>query len=345
MNYDVIIVGAGPGGLNCAKTLADSRLKILVLEKKPVIGPKVCAGGLFRKAIDYLDLPYDLLNSRHNTLHIHWGKKARVVKSDKDFIHTIDREILGQWQLSRLKGHNNITVRTDSRFDKADNDHVYVDGIKFGYRFLVGADGSNSRVARHLEKKNLKPKSKKKDMAFHYIVPTRGFKNLEIHNNPRLFSAWYAWVFPHKNSASIGSGGDPNYISGKKVIENFHAWAKEKRINLADATYEAFPINYDYTGHEFGNIFLIGDAGGFASGLTGEGIYQALISGQEAARKILDRHYASAIIPRLLKTKQKHDRILRFRLTHPHMAALFDKVQPYLLQSTYFKSRMFKEMF
>jgi len=47
--YDVIIIGAGPAGLICAKTLALAGKEVLVLEKNDVIGPKICAGGLTTK--------------------------------------------------------------------------------------------------------------------------------------------------------------------------------------------------------------------------------------------------------------------------------------------------------
>jgi heterodisulfide reductase subunit A-like polyferredoxin len=43
---DVLIVGAGPAGLSCAKALGDSNLNVLVLEKNKIVGPKVCAGGI-----------------------------------------------------------------------------------------------------------------------------------------------------------------------------------------------------------------------------------------------------------------------------------------------------------
>jgi geranylgeranyl reductase len=45
-SFSVIIVGAGPGGLACAKLLAEHGIDVLVLEKKPVAGPKVCGGGI-----------------------------------------------------------------------------------------------------------------------------------------------------------------------------------------------------------------------------------------------------------------------------------------------------------
>ena len=45
-SFSVIIVGAGPGGLACATLLAGHGLDVLVLEKKPVPGPKVCGGGI-----------------------------------------------------------------------------------------------------------------------------------------------------------------------------------------------------------------------------------------------------------------------------------------------------------
>ena len=48
--FDVIIVGAGPAGLSCASELANSKLKVLLFDKKEKTGDKACAGGITRLA-------------------------------------------------------------------------------------------------------------------------------------------------------------------------------------------------------------------------------------------------------------------------------------------------------
>jgi flavin-dependent dehydrogenase len=50
-SYDVVIVGAGPGGLACARALAGSGKRVLVLEKAASLGKKICAGELTAKVL------------------------------------------------------------------------------------------------------------------------------------------------------------------------------------------------------------------------------------------------------------------------------------------------------
>jgi len=58
-----LIVGAGPAGLRAAQVLAEAGREVLVLEKRPEIGPKTCAGGLTLKTMERLErlgLPRDV---------------------------------------------------------------------------------------------------------------------------------------------------------------------------------------------------------------------------------------------------------------------------------------------
>lgn len=89
---------------------------------------------------------------------------------------------------------------------------------------------------------------------------------------------------------------------------------KAKKIDCNKSQLQAAPINFDFRGFNFGNKFLIGDAAGFASGLTGEGIYFAIVSGREIAKKILDPNYNLLYLKRILKIKRGQEKMGEFLL-------------------------------
>ena len=66
---------------------------------------------------------------------------------------------------------------------------------------------------------------------------------------------------------------------------------------------------------QFGNMFLAGDAAGFASGLTGEGIYPAIVSGEHIARYIAELPGDMKNFERLVRMQRLHSRLagLAFR--------------------------------
>lgn len=306
-SYDVVIVGAGPAGLNCAKALAKINKKILLLEKNKIIGPKICAGGLTGHDLEYLKLPNKLLDFKFKEATIHTPFDKDIIKLNKYFGYTIDRKNLGQWQLSKLK-NTKVIVKTNSKVTKIERDYIIINNSKrIRFKYLIGADGSTSIVRQHLGLK-----SKDMGLAIQYIIPSRKYKKLEIFLDSNLFGSWYAWVFPHKKYVSIGCGSNPKFLSSKRLQTNFNKWLKENKIDISKGKYQAFPINYDFRGYRFKNIFLIGDAAGLASGLTGEGIYQALISGEEIAKIIINKRYIPKKIKEIIKHKELHNRILHF---------------------------------
>ena len=300
-NYDVVIIGAGPAGLKCAETLSKTNFKVLLIEQNNEIGSKVCAGGLTYKALEYVDLPRRMMGSSFNKIKVHTPMSKRVLKADKKIVYMIDRKNLGEWQLKKLK-KTNVTVKTNSKVTKITKNKITINRTeKIKFKYLVGADGSSSIVRRYLGLKT------KNGIAIQYIIPTKKYKDLEVFFDSKLFHSWFAWIFPHKNYVSIGCGCDPNFLSSKKLIENFNKWLKENKIDISNGEYQAHPINYDYRGYKFKNIFLAGDAAGLASGFTGEGIYPALVSGDEIAKMIIDKNYVSKKIEDLLKTKKTHN--------------------------------------
>lgn len=303
--YDVVIVGAGPGGLKCAEVLGNSGLQVLVLEKNEEIGPKVCAGGLTGKDIEYLNLPKELIEYTYNRVSLFVYGWKKVIRNAENYAYTIDRRQFGQWQLSKLSAYPNVEVRTGCKVSNITKDTVLVNGESIGYKILVGADGSNSTVRRYLQLP-----TKEVGVAVQYIIPTDEYKEMELHFGSRMFGIWYAWIFPHKGYVSVGCGTNPSVLPASVMKKNFHRWLKKRGIDVSEAIFEGFPIMYDYQGYQFDNIYLVGDAAGFVSGFTGEGIYQAMVTGEEVGKQILDPAYQPQKMERIFRIMHSHNRII-----------------------------------
>jgi len=319
--YDVIIVGAGPGGLRCAEILGASGKKVLLLEKNSVIGPKVCAGGLTRKSVKLLKIPKAILNSSSQNIIFRTKRFRTRLDFGENFIHSVGRKDLGRWQLSRID-RNYVDVQVGTEVKKIEGNKIVLsDGREIEFVFLVGADGSNSLVRKHLG-----VKTELIGVAFQYLVPKR-FEEFEIFLDSKLFDAWYSWIFPHHETTSIGYGCFPRIISAQKARNNFLKWVADEKIDLSGAKFEAHPINCDYRGFHFKNIFLVGDAAGLTSGFTGEGIYQALISGEEVARLIINPQHKCRMIKKIRKEIFFHHVLLRIvRTFSPIRNFIFDIV-------------------
>lgn len=304
MNYDVVIVGAGPGGLNCARVLAEAGKKVLLLERKSVIGQKVCAGGLTRKGLTYLNLPKSLIGKYYNTIAFEVPLGERKLKLATQGIATVDRVELGGWLADRAK-EAGAKIKTNATVTKISKEEILVNNKEtVKYHYLVGGDGVESVVRKYL-----KLPVRKRGVLVQYIIP-RSLPELKIFFNSQLFHSWYAWVFPHKNYTSVGCGVDPRFMSPATLQKNFQSWLQKEKIDLVGARKEGYFINYDYRGCCFDNIFLVGDAAGLTSGFSGEGMYQALISGEEAAKKILDPSYSMPQLAKLVKNHKTHNRLL-----------------------------------
>ena len=294
--YDVLIVGAGPAGLFCAENLGGSGLRVLVLEKNGVPGDKVCAGGLTEKDLELLPVPDELIEVRMKESVLKAPLVTMRTHHPKAVLFTVDRRKLGAWQADRVR-QQGIEVRTGVRVTKIADGHVITaGGEKIGYRYLVGADGPTSIVRRHLGLP-----VEKRIFTMQYRIPWQEKPRFEIHMNGRYFHSWYGWLFPHDGELVAGTGGDPRYVSPQWMKKRFHKWLEKNGIDISKAVYESFPISYDYRGWDFDPVFLAGEAAGLASGLTGEGIYQALVSGKVVAERILGKRTEFPELDRIIR--------------------------------------------
>ena len=305
--FDVIIVGGGPAGLICAETLGKSDKRVLLLEKEAVFGDKLCAGGLTRKGMAMLEVPDHVIEQKICDATLFSPRNKSFTNTPSPLLYTVDRKNLGRWQRERLEG-SGVTVRTKAQVTSIDPETVTLkDGTIYGYRNMVGADGYASTVRRYLNIPVVK-----RLIGIQYTLPLPDVTPmLEIYLHSRFFKSWYAWVFPHRESLAVGCCCDPRLMTASKLRENFHTWLSLRGIDTGDAILESSPISYDFRGVRFNNLFLVGEAAGLASGLSGEGIYQSLVSGQEVARMILDPGYDPVSLRSVVRFNRIQNRFMR----------------------------------
>jgi flavin-dependent dehydrogenase len=129
----------------------------------------------------------------------------------------------------------------------------------------------------------------------------------------RALGGGYFWVFPHQDYTSVGAVA-AKHVVRPATLRAYLAWCLEGLGLLRQGEpFEGATLEVDFRGLHFdGGVHLAGDAAGVPSSLTAEGIYSALLTGEEVARKILDPAYPSVRLNRWLRVKRRHDRFAAF---------------------------------
>lgn len=305
--FDVVIIGGGPGGLSCAASLAGSGAKVMLLEKKQRLGRKVCAGGITWHGL-IQKVPDRIIQRTFTTQHIFSNRQKITFHKPDPIIATVNREELGQWMLERAltEGAQVWTGCCVKKISKQSLTATTTQGRTFTLRFdhLVGADGSTSLVRRQLG-----IPTTQLGVGINYQVKNR-YEQMEWHLNTALFGSGYGWIFPHRETVSIGAYATRGAISPARLKKNLLTWATGRGFVLTNVPARAQFINYDYRGYAFGNTWLVGDAAGLASGLTGEGINPAIVSGEEVAGKIIDPGHETEFIAKMVRKHQRHSKIV-----------------------------------
>ena len=106
--YDVIVVGAGTAGCLAAKTIAESGVKVCMIEKKnhEQIGEKICGDALGEHHLKFLGEQKPTggeLEARIDGIKIYSPDENTVFTiADKDFVgYLLNRRLFGQWLVKK----------------------------------------------------------------------------------------------------------------------------------------------------------------------------------------------------------------------------------------------------
>jgi len=296
--YDVVIIGAGPGGLSCAKHLAASTKKVLVLEKSAGLGEKICSGLISPKAFPDLakdrGIPWTEISVATRT-----SKKA--LKFTRPYLWTMGRKDIE----GRLLKDCTADVRFSEPVRRITRDFVETDRGRYAYKHLVGADGSLSKVRKYLGL----PTKHIVGWAFHYILD-RPCAEFQMHWVPREFKGAYGYMMPKNRHQTMAGLAWASESFDAEVAARAKQWiAATFHIEPDKTPHEAMKGNADYRGWRFDHTYLVGDAGGFLNPVTTEGIWFAMRSGEGVAKFILGDAEGERILDKMVANHRKQVRI------------------------------------
>lgn len=326
---DILVVGGGPGGLACATLLARHGARVVLAERKPRLGPKVCAGGITWHGL-IRHVPEHLIERRFPEQVVVSPRQRIVVAEKNPIVATVDRERLGQWMAAQAQ-EAGVTILAATRVTglgprQATLELEHGPRLRLDFSQLVGADGSNSLVRRFL---GLPVTA----LGLGLNCMSNGrYPRMEWHLDPDRFASGYGWIFPHNETCSIGCYSEARLFTARELKQRLLRWAERQGYRLDPEAIRAGLVNYDYRGVRFGQTWLVGDAAGLASGLTGEGIHPALVSGQAVARTILDPAYPGNELKKLVTRHRRHCRVVALASRHPRLCAALVELSVLLLR-------------
>jgi geranylgeranyl reductase family protein len=333
---DVVVVGAGPGGIAAALTAHRLGCSVLCVDKARFPRDKTCGDGLTTGALRDLEAlgltraelwATGLAEVRETVLVSPTGRRITLsLPADGGaYAAVVARRDLDA-ALVALAVRRGVDVRRHCAVEKVaphpdEVELLLADGETLRARHVIAADGHWSTVRRALE-----PDAPRDLGEWHAV--RQYFADV---NEDRLWVLFerdllpgYAWVFPLPGGgANVGygvlradgrSGRDlkalwPELLT-RPVLRDILGPAAR-----ATEPVRAWPIptRYDPTRLSNGRVLFAGDAAGVVDPMTGEGIAQALETGALAAEAVATAGETDAVSSRYCRSVERAlGRDLRF---------------------------------
>lgn len=293
-HYEVAIIGSGPAGAMAAYHLAKKGVSTVIIEKETLPRYKTCGGGLVYRG--RRKLPFDIstvVDREFYKINLYLEGEQKVLTAERDVpvISMVMRDEFDSFLIDKAKklgveikeGHK----LTDISF--GDTLMLHTSQGDIHAKFIIAADGALSPTAKLAGWKE----TRKLIPALEYEVELKpeDFERLskEVRFDMDSIPHGYAWSFPKKNHISLGIASTRRTrINLKEYYKKYLEKLGIKEILSEKAHGFQIPITPRTDGFYRKNVFLIGDAAGFADSVTAEGISNALWSGELAAEAIIE---------------------------------------------------------
>jgi flavin-dependent dehydrogenase len=339
--YDIVIIGASFAGLTLAHHLP-AHLRVLVLDKKPALDYFIESTGLVtqdtKNLLDVFVNTEPYIPNQITTIGVvaHDYRKMFFSHTKEPWIYSTDTPQLVKAISETLPPNVDLQIGSTFKDFIVLQDEKLPLEVSFAQkghekkvraRFIVGADGSHSQVAK-------KNKNLSKNTKFLAGVEKVFFGNILLGDHPKntVYHFWFG-------EFSLGYGGwlSPTTVEGrpafrlglaklqkdlkdlKKIDEFIRVLEEKKMIEIDKGSEEVLtfgslipiggPLRTVYDKHSL----LIGDAAGLCGAFAADGIKGAIVSGKVAAQLIPDylegnEKALSEYYPRI----QKHRKLMTY---------------------------------
>ena len=301
--YDVLVIGAGPGGSTAARFAAEGGAKTLMIEKRQEIGTHVrCGEGIARGLLEQAEIPIDeswIAAEMDGARIVSPGGHSFDVDessagSEVGFV--VERDLFDR-KLAELaaKAGADIEVKTSAiGFIKEDGKLVGMklickgEPVEVRAKIFIGADGFESQVGRWAGIDTTLDVSD--------IMTCVQYRLTNIECDPKYTEFYagsaapngYIWIFPKSaTTANVGigmggqavkQGGDPKKYLDQWIANN----PKMKNAKQLDMISGGCSVCAPLDSVVADNIMLVGDAARMIDPMTGGGIAHACLAGRFA---------------------------------------------------------------
>lgn len=311
-------MGGGPAGACAAETLAKGGVETYMFERK-MDNCKPCGGAIPLCMVEEFDLPPEIIDRKVRRMKMISPSNVEVdvgkTLKPHEYIGMTRREVLdaflrdraidlGATPINGLVTRLDKPTTDDGKYTIHYSDYAMVkDGSspskELEVDLIIGADGANSKIAKEIDagdynyaiafQERIKIPDEK--MAYYEDLA-------EMYVGADVSPDFYAWVFPKFDHVGVGTGtviDRPNIKGYQKAIRDRAAVRLEggKIIKV-----EAHPIpEHPRPRRVQGRVALVGDAAGYVTKCSGEGIYFAAKSGRMCAEAVLEASKDGVTVP------------------------------------------------
>ncbi|XP_073291465.1 geranylgeranyl diphosphate reductase, chloroplastic [Primulina huaijiensis] len=308
-NLRVAVVGGGPAGGSAAETLAKGGVETVLFERK-LDNCKPCGGAIPLCMVGEFDLPLDIIDRRVTKMKMISPSNVAVdigrTLKPHEYIGMVRREVLDSYLRDRAAAAgatvvNGLFLKMDLPKQKnapyvmhytdynskaggaGEKKTIEVDAV-------IGADGANSRVAKGIGAGDyeyaiaFQERIKIPDSKMKYYEDLA-----EMYVGDDVSPDFYGWVFPKCDHVAVGTGTVTHKGDIKKFQTATRIRAQDKIEGGKIIRVEAHPIpEHPRPRRVLERVALVGDAAGYVTKCSGEGIYFAAKSGRMCAEAIVE---------------------------------------------------------